>query len=72
VWRAALADVRAGLTAAQGVATATVYGALVLVSSLPGAVVLLAGRLRAPAPPPAATPTPASAPRDARFARVPA
>ncbi|MFI7606522.1 YbhN family protein [Micromonospora sp. NPDC049366] len=31
----------AGLTAAQGVATATVYGALVLVASLPGAAVLL-------------------------------
>ncbi|MBY8870421.1 flippase-like domain-containing protein [Micromonospora sp. PLK6-60] len=30
----------AGLSAAQGVATATVYGALVLVASLPGAVVL--------------------------------
>ncbi|MER7003620.1 lysylphosphatidylglycerol synthase transmembrane domain-containing protein [Dactylosporangium sp. NPDC000555] len=31
----------AGLTAAQGVATATVYGVLVLVSSLPGVAVLL-------------------------------
>ncbi|SCE98479.1 lysylphosphatidylglycerol synthase transmembrane domain-containing protein [Micromonospora mirobrigensis] len=31
----------AGLGAAQGVATATVYGALVLVGSLPGAVVLV-------------------------------
>lgn len=31
----------AGLTVAQGVATAVVFGALVLVSSLPGAVVLL-------------------------------
>ncbi|WP_328852434.1 flippase-like domain-containing protein [Micromonospora globbae] len=38
----------AGLTAAQGVATATVYGALVLVASLPGAVVLLGRRIRAP------------------------
>ena len=39
----------AGLTATQGVTTAVVYGALVLVSSLPGAVVLLAGRIRVPA-----------------------
>lgn len=39
----------AGLTAAQGVATAIVYGALVLVSSLPGAAVLVGRRLRAPA-----------------------
>jgi uncharacterized membrane protein YbhN (UPF0104 family) len=38
----------AGLTAAQGVATAMVYGALVLVSSLPGAAVLVAMRLQAP------------------------
>lgn len=38
----------AGLTAAQGVATATVYGALVLVASLPGAAVLLHGRMRRP------------------------
>lgn len=39
----------AGLTAAQGVATATVYGALVLVASLPGAAVLVvrAYRVRA-------------------------
>jgi uncharacterized membrane protein YbhN (UPF0104 family) len=36
----------AGLTADQGVATAMVYGALVLVSSLPGAAVLLLRRLR--------------------------
>ncbi|MFE9689248.1 lysylphosphatidylglycerol synthase domain-containing protein [Micromonospora sp. NPDC005806] len=34
----------AGLTAAQGVAAGTVYGALVLVASLPGAAVLLARR----------------------------
>jgi glycosyltransferase 2 family protein len=43
----------AGLTATQGVATAVVYGALVLVASLPGAAVLLAqraGPLRVPAP----------------------
>ncbi|MBM0233582.1 flippase-like domain-containing protein [Micromonospora sp. STR1_7] len=38
----------AGLSAAQGVATATVYGALVLVASLPGAAVLLARRSRIP------------------------
>jgi uncharacterized membrane protein YbhN (UPF0104 family) len=35
----------AGLTAAQGVATAVVYGALVLVSSLPGAAVLVSRRI---------------------------
>ncbi|HVQ97054.1 MAG TPA: lysylphosphatidylglycerol synthase transmembrane domain-containing protein [Mycobacteriales bacterium] len=39
----------AGLTAAQGVTTAVVYGALVLVASLPGAAVLVARRLRVPA-----------------------
>jgi hypothetical protein len=38
----------AGLTATQGVATAVVYGALVLVSSLPGAAVLVARRIRVP------------------------
>jgi len=38
----------AGLSAAEGVATATVYGALVLVASLPGAAVLLARRARKP------------------------
>lgn len=37
----------AGLTAAEGVATGVVYGALVLVSSLPGAVVLIVRRLPA-------------------------
>lgn len=48
---AAWAFAAAGLTAAQGVATAMVYGALVLVSSLPGAVVLLVRRRRrGPAP----------------------
>lgn len=36
----------AGLTAAQGVGTAVVYGALVLVASLPGAAVLLVHRAR--------------------------
>lgn len=38
----------AGLTATQGVATAVVFGALVLVSSLPGAAVLVARRVRVP------------------------
>ncbi|MEV4822191.1 lysylphosphatidylglycerol synthase transmembrane domain-containing protein [Micromonospora sp. NPDC049274] len=38
----------AGLSAAEGVATATVYGALVLVASLPGAAVLLARRAHNP------------------------
>ncbi|MEV1328118.1 lysylphosphatidylglycerol synthase domain-containing protein [Micromonospora costi] len=38
----------AGLTAEQGVATATVYGALVLAASLPGAAVLLRRRMRTP------------------------
>jgi hypothetical protein len=33
----------AGLTAAQGVTTAVVYGVMVLVANVPGAVVLLAG-----------------------------
>lgn len=47
---AAWAFSAAGLTAAQGVATALVYGALVLVASLPGAAVLLIRRLRAPGP----------------------
>lgn len=42
---AAWAFASAGLTAAQGVATGMVYGALVLVASLPGAAVLLARRL---------------------------
>ncbi len=37
----------AGLTAAQGVATAVVYGALVLVSALPGAAVLVLQRFPA-------------------------
>ncbi|GGM23750.1 hypothetical protein GCM10011608_05670 [Micromonospora sonchi] len=46
---AAWAFAAAGLTAAEGVATATVYGALVLVASLPGAAVLLARRVRVPA-----------------------
>jgi uncharacterized membrane protein YbhN (UPF0104 family) len=44
----------AGLTAGLGVTTALLYGALVLVASLPGAAVLLIRRLR----PPAVDPTP--------------
>ena len=55
----------AGLTATQGVATAVVYGALVLVASLPGAVVLVARRIRVPA----ADMRPA--PREARLAEQP-
>ena len=43
---AAWAFAAAGLTAAQGVTTAVLYGALVLVASLPGAAVLLVRRLR--------------------------
>jgi uncharacterized membrane protein YbhN (UPF0104 family) len=43
---AAWAFSMAGLQAADGVAVAVVYGVLVLVASLPGAAVLLAGRLR--------------------------
>ncbi|MCN0151058.1 lysylphosphatidylglycerol synthase transmembrane domain-containing protein [Salinispora arenicola] len=39
----------AGLSAAEGVATAMVYGALVLVASLPGAAVLAVRRVRVPA-----------------------
>jgi hypothetical protein len=35
-----------GLSAVQGVATAVVYGAMVLVAGLPGAVVLVAAWLR--------------------------
>ncbi|SDY39947.1 Uncharacterized membrane protein YbhN, UPF0104 family [Micromonospora pattaloongensis] len=45
---AAWAFAAAGLTAGQGVATAMVYGALVIVSSLPGAAVLLLRRVRVP------------------------
>ncbi len=46
---AAWAFAAAGLTAGQGVATAVVYGALALVSSLPGAAVLLVRRIGVPA-----------------------
>jgi len=45
---AAWAFAAAGLGAAQGVATAVVYGAMVLVASLPGAAVLLLGMRRRP------------------------
>ena len=45
---AAWAFAAAGLTATQGVATAVVYGALVLVSSLPGGAVLVLRRIRVP------------------------
>jgi len=48
---AAWAFAAAGMTAAQGVAAATVYGVLVVIASLPGAaVLLLASRRRRPAP----------------------
>jgi hypothetical protein len=43
---AAWAFAAAGLGEAQGVATAVVYGVLAVVSSLPGAVVLVVGWLR--------------------------
>ncbi|HEY6747779.1 MAG TPA: lysylphosphatidylglycerol synthase transmembrane domain-containing protein [Mycobacteriales bacterium] len=46
---AAWAFTAAGLTAATGVTTAILYGALVLVASLPGAAVLVVRRLRPPA-----------------------
>jgi hypothetical protein len=47
---AAWAFAAAGLGAGQGVATAVAYGVMVLVASLPGAVVLAAGWLRQAAP----------------------
>jgi uncharacterized membrane protein YbhN (UPF0104 family) len=50
---AAWAFAAAGLTAAHGVTTAVLYGALVLVASLPGAAVLLVQRRRPPAALPA-------------------
>jgi uncharacterized membrane protein YbhN (UPF0104 family) len=50
---AAWAFAAAGLTAAQGITTAVLYGGLVLVASLPGAAVLLVRRLRPPAAAPA-------------------
>ena len=45
---AAWAFAAAGLGASQGVATAVVYGVMVLVASLPGAAVLVVGWLRRP------------------------
>ena len=55
---AAWAFAAAGLTAGLGVTTALLYGALVLVASLPGAAVLLIRRLR----PPAVEPVPREVP----------
>jgi hypothetical protein len=49
----------AGLGAALGVATAVVYGVMVLVASLPGAVVLVAVWLRRARPPRRPEPLPA-------------
>lgn len=49
----------AGLGAAEGVATAVVYGVMVLVASLPGAVVLVAVWLRRARPPRRPEPLPA-------------
>jgi uncharacterized membrane protein YbhN (UPF0104 family) len=53
---AAWAFSAAGLTAGLGVTTAVLYGALVLVASLPGALVLLVRRLRPPVVPPVVRP----------------
>jgi hypothetical protein len=44
---AAWAFAAAGLGAGQGAAVATAFGVMTLVGTLPGAVVLLAGRRRA-------------------------
>lgn len=52
---AAWAFAAAGLGAAAGVTTAVVYGVMALVATLPGAVVLLAGRRRARSPAPRKT-----------------
>jgi uncharacterized membrane protein YbhN (UPF0104 family) len=64
----------AGLTAAQGVTTAVLYGALVLVASLPGAAVLLSRRLRPPVDPAARPARPAAAlvpsPRETTYPRT--
>jgi uncharacterized membrane protein YbhN (UPF0104 family) len=62
---AAWAFAAAGLTAAQGVATAVVYGALVLAASLPGAAVLVIRRLAAPADRPVSADRPAPVERPA-------
>jgi uncharacterized membrane protein YbhN (UPF0104 family) len=53
---AAWAFAAAGLGAERGVATATAFGVLVLISSLPGVVVLLAGATRRSTPPAEAPP----------------
>lgn len=45
---AAWAFAEAGLSAAQGLSTAMVYGALVMVASLPGAAFVVARRIRVP------------------------
>jgi uncharacterized membrane protein YbhN (UPF0104 family) len=50
-----------GLTAAQGVTASVLYGVLALVATLPGAVVLIAGRLGRTAPVPASRPATAEA-----------
>lgn len=47
---AAWAFAAGGMTAAEGITVATVYGVLVVIASLPGAAVLLAPRRRRPAP----------------------
>ena len=49
----------AGLGAGQGVATAVVYGVMVFVASLPGAIVLVAAWLRRARPPRQPEPLPA-------------
>ena len=49
----------AGLGADQGVATAVVYGVMVLVASLPGAVFLMAGLVASAYPHPRSNPQPA-------------
>ncbi|MFG1850121.1 lysylphosphatidylglycerol synthase transmembrane domain-containing protein [Micromonospora carbonacea] len=69
---AAWAFAAAGLTAGQGVAAATVYGALALVASLPGGVVLLVRRLPRPAAPGVVPPAPVATARAARWVSRPA
>jgi uncharacterized membrane protein YbhN (UPF0104 family) len=55
---AAWAFASVGLTAGQGVTAAVLYGVLALVATLPGAVVLIAGRRARPAPAPVPSPAP--------------
>jgi hypothetical protein len=64
---AALAFGAAGLSAAQGLTTAVVYGVLALVASLPGVVVLLR-----PAVARRVATLPAALPGSARVAKLPA